>query len=262
MAKALLSWTNLADGSDVVLSASDQAGDLSVSNVADPIVGRRWRTTTLTGWLQVDLGADAAMHVMALRFPRDTPFPVAGTVRHQLDADGGTPGTGAAYDSTAIAINTQDGYGYHFHLPSTAQTARYWRATFNVSGVTWIDVGRAWLGGEAFRPEFDVSGGYEDRWEDLSQISVAARSGAEFVDSRPRRRAMAFGLDALSQAERDTLREMNRLAGISQQVLFCLDPDTPETETVLGRWAGTLALRHRALSQKLYRQAFALRESL
>ena len=49
MAKALLSWTNLADASGVVLSASDQAGDLSPSNVVDPIIGQRWRTANLTG---------------------------------------------------------------------------------------------------------------------------------------------------------------------------------------------------------------------
>ncbi len=261
MAKALLSWTNLADASGVVLSASDQAGDLSPSNVVDPIIGRRLRVT-ITGWLQVDLGANDSMFFMALRFPRDTPLPTAGTVQHQLDADGGTPGAGAVYDSGAIAINTSDGYGYHFHLPSSAQTARYARVTFNITGISFIDVGRFWLGGEAFRPTFDVSGGYEDRWEDLSLISVAERAGAEYVDERARRRLMAFGFDALSQAERDTLREMNRLAGTSQQILFCLDTDTPETETVLGRMSQTPAIQHRALSQQLYRQAIEIRESL
>lgn len=258
----LLSWTNHADRAAAALTASSQSGDLSPSNVADPIVGRRWRTTDLSGWIQLDAGADVAIHAIALAFSRDTGFPTAGTVRHRIDASGGTPGTGAVYDSTAISLGTQDGYGYHLHVPASVQTGRYLRCTFAVSGVSYIDLGRLWAAGEAFRPTFHIQGGYEDSWRDLSQIAVAQRSGAEFVDSRPRRRELAFGLNGLSAAERTTLREMNRLAGNSAQVLFCLDPDSFATETVIGRWGATLALQHVALSQQLYRQSFLLRESL
>jgi hypothetical protein len=259
IAKIALSWVNHVDRNAAILTASDEAGDLAVANLANPTVGRRWRTVSTTGWVQVDFGADVTVGVLALRFPRDTDFPTAGTVRHRLDPDGGVAGTGAAYDSAAAAIGTAAGYGYHVHMPPTAVTARYWRFDFNVSGVTFIDVGRAWAGA-AWRPTYNIALGYEDGWADLSRVSGSERSGAEFVDSRARQRAFAFALEALSDAERDDLREMQRLVGIGGQLLLVKDPDSPATTTVLGRLAATTPLVHRNLP--IHAKAFALRESL
>ena len=257
--KILLSWVNHVDLAAAAITASQETGNLSISNVASSIIGRRWRTTELTGWGQVDFGTDQEVGVLALRFPRDTPFPVAGTISHQLDADGGTPGAGAAYAALTQPIGTTEGYGYHVHLPTTAITARYWRFTFAVTGVSFIDVGRAWAG-PAWRPTFNIALGYQDGWSDLSRISSSTRSGAEFVDVRARQRAFTFGLEALSDTERDELREMGRLTGISQQLLFVKDPDTPTMETVLGRMSGTTPIRHRNIP--IHQKAFSIRESL
>lgn len=258
-AKIILSWVNHVDIANAVLTASDAAGDLAVANLANPIIGRRWRTTSTTGWAQIDFLGDVEIGVLALRFPRDTTFPTAGTIRHRLDADGGTPGTGAAYDSTAVAIGTADGYGYHVHVPASAQTARYWRFDFAVSGVSYIDVGRAWAGA-AWRPTYNIVLGYGDGWDDLSRVSASARSGAEFVDARARQRAYAFALEALDDTERDELREMQRLAGIGGQVLFVKNPSAPARETLLGRMAQTTPLLHREMP--IHAKAFTLRESL
>ena len=123
MAVALLSWVNHVDESVVVLSSSHQEGDLTPTNLADPIIGRRWRTATLTAWGQVDFTVNQTVDVVALAFPRDVPVPTSGTVRHHFDADGGTPGAGAAHDSTAIAIDVDDGYGYHLYKPPASVTA-------------------------------------------------------------------------------------------------------------------------------------------
>ena len=262
MANSLLSWNNLVDGASVSLSASSYAGGLAPVNVADPIVGKRCRLTSASEWVQADFSTDVTIECLAVVFSRDTTFPTSGTVRHQLDADGGTPGSGVAHDSTAISVGAVDGYGYHLYVPSAAVTARYWRATFSGSGLSFIDIGRLWAGDEAFRPGINIAGGYDEAWGDLSQISVAERTGAEYVDSRARQRSFAFGLNALSQAERDTLREMGRIAGSSGQVLFCLDTANFDKETVLGRMAITQSIRHVALSNQLYQKAFAIRESL
>lgn len=258
-AKILLSWQNQVDLSGAILSASSAAGDLAVDNLANPIVGRRWRTTDLTAWGQVDFGADVSLGVLALVFPRDTSVPTAGTVTHQLDADGGTAGAGAAYDSGAVAIGTSAGYGYHVHVPASTQSARYWRFTFNVSGVDWVDVGRAWAG-EAWRPTYSIAFGYDDGWRDLSRISASERSGAEFVDARARQREFAFGLNALSDSEASEIREMDRIAGLSGQLLFVKDPESPGRETILGRMASSSAIRHANID--IHSKAFALRESL
>lgn len=259
VAKIALSWVNHIDASGVVLSASSTAGNLAVQNVADTIIGRRHRLTSETGWGQADFGANVTIGIVALRFPRDTAFPTSGTIRHQLDADGGTAGSGATYDSTAISIGTADGYGYHVHLLSSPVSARYYRWTFAVSGVSFIDTGRVWAG-EAWRPTYNIVFGYADEWADLSRISASERSGAEYVDERPRQRAFAFGLEALSESERNDLREMQRIAGISKQVLFVKDPDSPAKETVLGRIASSQPILHRDLP--IYTKAFTIRESL
>jgi hypothetical protein len=194
-----------------------------------------------------------------LAFPRDTAFPLSGTIRHQLDADGGTAGTGAAYDSTAISIGTADGYGYHVHILANAVTARYWRFTFNASGVSFIDVGRAWAG-EAWTPDRNFAYGHTEQWDDLSQVAIAARSGAEFVDVRPRRRAFAFGLQYMTAADRDTARELGRIAGLSQQLLVCRAPASPAKDTIIGRLSEVLAITQPGLP--IFSTAFQIRESL
>ena len=43
-----IAWVNRVDNAAAMLSASSQAGDLTITNVADPIIGKRWRTTSLT----------------------------------------------------------------------------------------------------------------------------------------------------------------------------------------------------------------------
>lgn len=258
-AKIGLSWVNHADLDGAVLTSSGAAGDTSESNLVNPIVGRRWRTTSLTGYAQVDLLADKTIEVLSLRFPRDTSLPLIGSVRWQLDADGGTAGTGAVYDQT-VTLSIADGYGYHVHVPASAQTARYVRFTFSgVSNVTFIDVGRLWVG-ELWRPTFNIALGYDDQWRDLSRVSASEHSGAEYVDKRTTQRVFSFGLKALSQSERDEIREMQRLVGISGQVLFVKDPTSPAKETVLGRLAASTPIRHPNIP--IYSKAFTVRESL
>lgn len=256
----ILSWENHVDATASVLTASHAVSTMPIANIADPKMGRRWRTQTLTAYGQVDFGSDKTVGVVALRFSRDTTFPAAGTVQHQFDADGGTPGSGAAYDSTAVAINTAAGYGYHVHVLSSAVSARYWRFTFSsVTGVSFIDTSRAWAG-EAWSPTYNIAFGYGDDWKDLSQKTEAERSGAEFVDPRNRKRQFAFALEALSESERDDIREMQRIAGISQQVLFVKNSDSPARETLLGRMARTTPILHPNLP--LYSKAFTLQESI
>lgn len=245
-----------------MLSSSGHAGDLAPSNLADPIIGKRWRTTSLTGWAQADFGSNKSVDVLAFAFPRDTAFPTSGKVTWTLDADGGTAGSGVAYSSGAVDIGAADGYGYHLHVPSSSVSARYVRFTFSgVSGIEFIDVGRLWAG-RKFVPTYDVAGGYEEAWGDLSITHVAERSGAEYVDPRPRQRSYAFGFEALDSDERDEVREMGRIVGTSQQVLFCLDPSKFSRETVIGRLSASLPIRHRALTSALYMRAFTIRESL
>jgi hypothetical protein len=260
MANAIFSYENHVDRAAAVLSSSGHLGGLAPSNMAHAIVGKRCRISSLTGYGQVDFGADVDVGVLCLRFPRDTMGALAGTVRHRLDADGGTPGTGAADDSTAISINAVEGYGYHLYKLSAAVAARYWRFTFNASGVTYIDVGRAWAG-EVFQPVRNFSYGIEDIWGDLSAVGQSPRSGAEYVDARARQRMIGFGLPNMTTADKDTVREMQRICGASQQLVFMKDPtDTSGKEIILGRMGETNPIAH--TSFPIHATTFRIRESL
>lgn len=265
---ALFSWTNHVDRSGAALSASQTAGDLTPSNMASPQVAIFWRTTSLTAWGQVDFGADVSIGCLALRFHREgnSVPPETGTVQHQLDADGGTAGTGAVYDSTAISINCDPLYGYHLHVPTTAQTARYWRFTFaSITDVSFLDVGRAWAG-NAFQPTIDIGYPHEDAWGDRSLVTSTGRAGVEFVDDRCFQRIFGISMGAIDATDRESVRSMLRATGLSSQLLFCLDPSTADgrkRDTIIGRRSQNRSL-NRAIPSgpALYSTSLSIRESL
>lgn len=258
MSNVAISYENLVDAYSTVLTASTSAGDLTVSNLADPRVGRRWRAVSTTPYVTVDFGADVSIDVVALVFPRDVANP-SGTITHTFDADGGTAGAGVAHDSTAISIGSVDGYGYHVYFPGETITARYWQFNIALDAGTYIDVGRAWAG-EAWVPFRNIDYGWSEQWSDISVVTQSRRSGAEFVDTRPRQRAFSFGFSSLEQADALLAREMQRLAGVSGQVLCVIDPDSPAKLSILGR-----ASKVNPITQPhaiLYSTAISIRESL
>lgn len=258
MAKLCLSYVNHVDADATLFVASSGiAIGLPPNNLRDPRPGKRCRSSGTAATIDVDFGADVSIDVLALQFSRDTALP-GGTVQHQLDADGGTPGAGAVYDNTS-ALGLAEGYGTHADFPPSTKTARYWRMTFAASGVTFFDVGRAWAG-PLYKPEFNIDVGYSDRWVDLSRKSSASRSGAVFVEEGERVREAAFGFSAIREEHRPALRETERVVGVSKQILVFIDPDTPETETILGRLRDTNGLLHRAGTYNLYEAAYQLRE--
>ena len=241
----LLGWVNHADAGTVAASAI--AGDLAASNLQNDIVGRRWRTTDLGAHVDVDFGGAREIGVLALVFPRDVALPLAASIRHQLDDGDGSAGDGGVHDSGVIALGLADGYGVHLYQPPAPVTARYWRFTFSqVSGVDYVDVGRAWAG-PAYQPERNLARGPEVEWVDLSGRERNRRSGARFVDERPRHRRVRFRLPAMTDADREAIEDMTRIAGTSRQVLASLRPTAPNAgrQHVLGRLEVAVPLTQR-----------------
>lgn len=258
MATAKLSYVNHVDRDGALASASVTSGSMAPPAIFDTRPLKRWRSTTLNVWLQIDFGADVDIDVIALVFPRDTAFP-SGTVQFLLDANGGTPGAGAAYDSGSVTLDIEPGYGYQVQQPSATVTARYLRIQFNATGVSRLDVGRVWAG-ELFEPERNIDTGYVDRWLDASAKTRGERSGSTFVDELDRFREISFAFSTVSQSDRAVHRELQRLVGISKQVLLLVDPDTPKTETVLGRLEELSGVRYRANAFQLYEATYLVRE--
>jgi hypothetical protein len=235
MANGLLSWINHVDVTGAELSASSTAGDLAIDNVTKPIARERFRTQSLTATINVDWLQDRSVGALAIRFLEDFGgLPTSGTVRHRLDADGGTPGNGSVLDTGTINVGAQSGFPYHLRVPSSEQTARYWQIDFDVSGVSFIDIGRLWAG-PVFRPDPNVAYGYDDGYTDASTVNQANRSGIETVDEGTVLRRFRFALEAMGDSDRKEARDLKRIAGQHGQVLFSLDPDNPSTETIIGR---------------------------
>ncbi len=245
-------WANYVIDAATTIDATDTAGNLAAENVRTIQIPRFWGSTVLTATLKFDLGFDRNIGVLGLRFPRRTEVPTSGTVRWRLDANGGTPGAGSAYDSAAIALNTDAGYGYHSHWPAATQTARYVWATFAVSGITRLDVGHAWIS-QAFRPAINPAYPLDDGWLDPSIVQRSAAARATFVDRRECARLLSMTFESVLNDEKDQVREILRVTGVSSPLLFCLDPDMADArkfETVIGLLRQANPLRHWRVGQR------------
>lgn len=249
------SYQNLVDAASV--SASASSGDLAIANVQDPRTGKRWRAMGPSAWGQADFGVNVSIDVVALAFPRDTPL-ATGTIQHQFDADGGTPGTGAVHDSTAIDIGLIDGYGIHVYQLASTISARYWRWTYELTSA-YADTGRAWAG-TVWQPDCNFIFGASDQWDDLSTVSQSKRSGAEFVDEKPRQREMSFHVDFMGDADMQVSRELQRICGLSSQLLVIKDPSSAAKESVIGRMAKINPITNPSFS--VYAHPYQVRESL
>ncbi|MBO6542286.1 MAG: hypothetical protein JJ939_12020 [Alphaproteobacteria bacterium] len=256
MAIAKISYSNLVDRAGTMIGSSGVSGTMPPQNLSDPRPLKRWRTTNMTAWGQCDFGSDESIDVVCLVFARDVAFP-SGSITHTFDASGGTAGAGAVHSSGSVSLGLSEGYGYHVYLPPSTITARYWRWTYAASAVSAIDAGRAWAGA-LWQPTRNVDLGHTDRWLDASRSVRAVRSGASFVEELPRFREMSFSFGAISEADRSIHMEIQRIAGTSKQVLFLLDPDTPATQTILGRIEQTSGLRSRAF--QLHESSYLIRE--
>lgn len=249
MGVALLSWINWLDRAGVSITASSEAGSLRATRLADGQVRRRWRAATTTPQLDVDLGTGREVGVLALAQPDDAGGVDANsealgrmigtdTVRHRLDLT--TAGAGALLDTGAVAGGWEAGYGLHLRMLSAAVTARYWRCDLSAPSLTslgFLDLGRAWIG-PAWRPaRGNIAYGWGWTDEDGGTVATSPRSGLEFVDRGPRRRVLTFAFRSLTAADaRGPMRELQRIAGSTGQVLFSLDPDAGRTaETIIGR---------------------------
>ena len=258
MANIILSWVNLIAQSGTVLSASGASGNMPIENISDPRPGKRWRASSTSDYGQAVLSSDQEAGIFALRFPRDVTLP-GGAVRHYLDLASGTAGAGVVDDSTAISLGLVDGYGYHVWTPSAARTFAQWRFQFAATGVGALDVGLAWAWA-SWSPTNNVEYGMDDAWEDLSAGTQGVRSGSMFFDKRPKRRKFAFSLGAILTSERDTVRELQRIAGTSSQVLAVIDPDDAPKQTIIGTLTQVSPLRYTNFN--LSSKAFEITESI
>ena len=222
MSNAYLSWVNHVDAG--VLTTDSEVSGLGVDKLTIPIVQSVWRSNATTSpYVQVDFGADKLIDVLALVQPRSGLLLAAtDRVRHRLDADGGTPGTGAVLDTGGSASDVAPGYGYHVYRTSSTLTARYWRFDINAPSLianNYVQVGRAWAG-SILEPAVGIQFGAGRAWSDTGQSVRAAKSGARYSDAGARLRQWDFQFGFLADTEAQEVEEMQRIAGTTMQVLI------------------------------------------
>lgn len=112
------------------------------------------------------------------------------------------------------------------HIMSTATTARYWYVEFfdSANPDSYVEIGRLFVS-NAFAPEINMDFGVSLGYTDESSIETAW-SGTEYFDTRTTRRTATLRLSALSDTEAwNSILDMQRLQGITGEVLFIWDPD-------------------------------------
>lgn len=257
MGNGVFSWVNHVDSS--ALSTPAQAATLPVTNLAEPIAGKVWRSLGSTNnYFDCDFGAAKPVQILALA---GLNIGAADTVRHQLSAV--SAGSAELYDSGAIT-GVNPNYDYLFTLLTAAVNARYWRCSINAASLAaqgYFDVGRAWAG-PIWQPASNFSYGWGETWADDSRVTSSQKSGADYIDHGPRRRIIDVSFARFSAADQAQAKELDRVAGINGQVLFIPNPDSANrnTEGLIGRMTSVTPILQPNFS--IYSKNYSIRQSL
>lgn len=166
---------------------------------------------------------------------RLTVLPAASTSAEAQDLSTADPAPGAGYDSgwldawpaewvaTTAAEQRSGARGLALHTPASTQSWRYWRIDLRDTARTYVELGRAFLGG-AWAPEVGLVVGASLGYEDRASV-VETDSGAEYVVERPNPRVLRGTLEALSQEEAfGQVLELQRQLGTTGELLVMLLP--------------------------------------
>lgn len=242
-----LSYRNWVDAPSAVLTAANEAGELVVGNLVNRLSYKIWRDDDIASgetWFEVDFGQVREVGCLVLVFPRsnlpssyDVEAAIADDdkVRHYLDAT--TPGDGAVYDSTQVNSGVIPGFGYHAIKLASPVNARYWRCELSPTSRVasgFLDIARAWAG-PVIEPAVGVSFGVSHMWRSNSTITEAARGESEFVDPRPSKRAYTMSFEWLTNAERDSLEDLDMLMTTAGQFVVCREDLTIPKGVMLAR---------------------------
>lgn len=191
-------------------------------------VARSTNTLATSTTFDVDLGSARAVGLLAL--PKHT-LTSGATVQWRASSVAGVF-TSPIYDSGALAawpagatVEDLDGLNVsHVHVPTTAQTARYWRCsivnTANPAG--YVDLARVIIAG-AWRPSMGMSLGAKLALESETE-RIVSDGGAAFYRQKPARRSWDFTVSML--ATTDSMAnafKMSRQLGSYGQFFFVFD---------------------------------------
>lgn len=247
MANCMLGFPNRTDAA--MLSGGVWTGTLPLANLQSRVIGKVARTlnTALASTtFDIDLGAGKKVQVLCLRNHnlslaatyRITASPLASFATLTYDSGwldvwpvvypwGTLEWEDDNWWTGKYTIEETQGYTVELdHLMPAMQVARYWRVeisdTSNTDG--YVEIGRLFIG-PVWQPKINMSYGASVAWETKTG-SGEAIGGSEYFQPRTPYRVAKFALNWMDQDEAFSQAfELQRRAGIDQEVLFIHDPD-------------------------------------
>jgi hypothetical protein len=242
----MLGFPNRTDAA--VLSGGSWAATLPLSNLQSRVIGKVARsvnTAPASTKFDIDLGAGTKNQALSLRNHNIT---LAGIYRIMASA---SPSFAVlSYDSGWLdvwpvvypwgtleweddnfwsgkyTVEQTQGYTTELdHILPILKVARYWRVEIsdptNPDG--YLQIGRLFIG-PVWQPKLNMSYGASIAWETKTGVQEAI-GGAEYFQQRTPYRVAKFALNWMDQDEAFSQAfELQRRAGVDQEVLFVHDP--------------------------------------
>ena len=255
MSNMFLAWQNRTD--EGALSGGSWLSTLPLSNLQNRQVQKVARTTddsNASTQFTIDLGSAKTIGVVALIVHN---ISVSGKVRVSASD---TPGfVSTIYDSGwqlawpagvipqalleweddnfwfgTLSAQARAGYQSPFIWKlANSQVLRYWKVEIDDTTNTdnYIQIGRLFMA-RGWTPTVNYGYGAGLGYQDPTPVDTSL-SGAEYFDQRSKYRVMSFALPYVTGTEAYSYAlELQRLAGVSGEVLVIPDPDTVSTQPI------------------------------
>lgn len=224
----LLGYPNLCGSGATATASGSWQTALPASNVLTrdySQVARSSDATESSTILGIDLASAQSFRGLALVGTN-----LSAAAQLALDAGTTNGGTDVVSGSMADAWAITDPDGAAFAaivLLPAAVSARYVtvRISDEANADGYVQIARLWLG-PMFTPPYDPAYGLLHGLQDLSSID-RSDGGALWLTKRRRLRNASFALEGLSLDQADTLHELQRAAGTTEEVLYLPHVDHP-----------------------------------
>lgn len=222
---AALIFQNAADTATITASGSLVLTPPSL--LQDQHVGRKWRVESDTAYLTLALAQATTIDSIGLFGVRalnslgaDITSSMVTRVRVSLTDTSAVDG--ALYDSGSAAGRVSSYYGNLVALLNSSVSARYIRIDLSCTGAAIQEAGFL-MNGLKNQVGINFAIGAQDTPVDPS-IKTKSRSGATWIDSRPKSRMWDFNFEFLTETERmGWVEDLNQLCGSSQNIMIVRD---------------------------------------
>lgn len=219
---AVLSWKNWAEQVGVSLTVTSEATGLGARGMLTPQVQNYWRSNTwnniYNAVIDVDLGANRAIKVIAFAAPRDGALPPSGSTVALTASVLSQTGTDAL--NLAAATFTLNPWGVWAWRSAAGITARYVRLTFvGTSGSSYLQLGRLWVGDGLVTTD-SYAYGHTRSFRDPGLSSRAGLTGVRYSTRGLPYRVERIAFPILTESEASSILTAGSEVGTTGQVFF------------------------------------------